>query len=86
MKAHISTLLPRVIRAGMRVHACRYRVVAVGIDYKDRIISLATNTPRLQNRGSHAEERVIFSSPKSLDRIIIVRIGARGNILPIDPL
>lgn len=67
------------------MHACRYHIVAVGIDHKDRIISPATNTPRLPNRGMHAEERVIFSSPRSLDRIIIARIGARRNILPIDP-
>lgn len=67
------------------MHYCRFRVIAAGIDYKDRIISLKTNTPRLPNRGMHAEERVIFSSPRSLERIVIARIGARGDILPIDP-
>lgn len=83
--SHISTLVPRMIRAGLRVDDCRYRVVAAGIDNRNRIISIATNRPKLRTRGEHAEERVIFSSPKSLSRILILRVGARGNLLPIHP-
>ena len=64
---------------------CRYRVVAVGIDSKNRIIGLTTNSPRLQSRGWHAEERLIHRSPRSLAKIIIARVGATGLFLPIDP-
>ncbi len=74
-----------MIRAGLRVHSCKYRVCAVGIDNRDRIISIMTNTPRLPYRGMHAEERVIHASPRSLRRIMILRVGATGNVLPIDP-
>jgi hypothetical protein len=85
MRSHLSTLIPRMIRAGLRVHSCRYRVVAAGIDSNGQIISIRTNTPHLPNRGRHAEERVIFSSPKSLERILILRVNVRGELLPIDP-
>ena len=85
MRSHISTLIPRMIRAGLRVHSCRYRVVAAGIDHNNKIISLFTNRPRLPARGHHAEERVIFSSPKSLRKILILRVGSDGSLLPIDP-
>ncbi len=85
MRSHLSILIPRMIRAAMLVHSCRYRVVAAGIDDRNRIISLATNRPRLRTRGQHAEERIIFSSPLSLRKIIILRVGSRGNLLPIDP-
>lgn len=84
MRSHLSSLIPRMIRAGLKVNL-RYRVVAAGIDNRNRIISLATNSPRLPNRGYHAEERVIFSSPKSLRRILILRVNNRGQMLPIDP-
>ncbi len=85
MRAHISTLIPRMIRAGMKNHSCVFRVVAAGIDSRNRIISIATNRPRFQNRGLHAEERIIYSSPRSLAKILILRIGARGDLLPIHP-
>lgn len=83
MRSHLSTLIPRMIRAGLRVSACRMRVVAAGIDGKNRIISIATNSPRLPNRGMHAEERIIHSSPRSLYKILLLRVGAKGALLPI---
>lgn len=85
MKAHRDHLISRILKAASRVVTCRYRVVCVGIDNRDRIISIMTNSPRLKSRGYHAEERVIFSSPKSLSKLIIARVGSRGNLLPIDP-
>lgn len=86
MRSHFSILIPRMIRAALRVDSCRFRVCAVGIDSKNRIISIATNTPRLPTRGMHAEERVMHRSPgKLLDRILLLRVGAKGHLLPIDP-
>ena len=83
LRAHISTLVLRMIRAAMRNDSCVYRVCAAGIDNHNRIISIATNRPRYANRGLHAEERVMYSSPRSLHRILILRVGARGDLLPI---
>lgn len=85
MNAHSSTLISRMIRAGLWLHGVRYRVIAAGIDNRDRIISLHTNQPYLPSQGRHAEERVIFSSPRSLARIILLRVAKNGELLPIDP-
>lgn len=83
MKCHHSNLIPRMIRLGMKVNL-RYRVVAAGIDSKGNIISIKTNQPRLKSQGFHAEERLMFSSPRSLVKIIILRIGVKGELRPID--
>lgn len=86
VRSHWTTLIPRMVRAGLKADSSmRYRVVAAGIDHRNRIISIATNRPRFQTRGQHAEERIIFSSPLSLSRIIICRVGAKGALLPIEP-
>lgn len=85
MKSHSSSLASRILRAALRVSHCRYRVVAVGIDHRHRIIGLTTNTPRLSTRGWHAEERLLHRAPRSLRRITIARVGADGTFLPIDP-
>jgi deoxycytidylate deaminase len=74
-----------MIKMGIKLTICRHRVVACGLDNNNNIISLATNTPRLQSRGYHAEERVIFSSPKSLRKILIIRVNKKGDLLPIHP-
>lgn len=76
-----------MIRMGLRSQfPCRYRVIAAGIDHKDRIISIATNLPYLPSRGRHAEERVIHQCPRNLlSRILLIRVNARGEKLPIHP-
>ena len=85
MKSHYSTLITRMVNAALKVSQCRYKVVACGVDHRNRLINLSTNVPYLRSRGRHAEERVIFNSPKSLKKIYILRVGPRGNRLPIDP-
>lgn len=83
MRSHLSTIIPRMIRAGLRVSQCRVRVVAAGVDSRGRIISISTNSPRLPKRGMHAEEKIIHTSPRSLRKILLLRVGARGALLPI---
>lgn len=85
MKAHLSTIAARALRAAMRINHCRYRIVAIGIDSRNRYIGIATNIPRMQSRSWHAEERLIHRAPRSLRTIILARFGARGEPLPIDP-
>lgn len=85
MRCHSSTLISRLIRAALRVEHCRYRVACAGLDYRDRIISIKTNTPKFRSRGDHAEERLMRTSPKSLSRIVLIRVNGRGELLPIDP-
>lgn len=83
MRAHSSTIVDRVQRAGLRVKL-RFRVVAVGIDDRGRFIAITTNTPLYQRRSRHAEETLMHKSPPSLRRILIARIGKQGAWLPID--
>lgn len=85
MRSHISTLHSRMIRAALRVHHCRYRIAAAGIDNRNRIIGIATNRPRLQSRSYHAEEVLLSRSPRSLVRILLARVNNRGELMPIDP-
>lgn len=85
MHCHSSILISRLIRAALRVHHCRYRVACAGIDHRGRIISIATNAPKLPNRGDHAEERLMRTSPRSLSKIVLIRVNSRGDLLPIDP-
>lgn len=85
LRSHPSLLPDRLRRAGLRVTTTRYRVVAAGLDHRNRLIGIATNTPRLTLRGYHAEERLIHRCPRSLRKIVIVRVGADGGFLPIDP-
>lgn len=87
MRSHLSTLVPRMIRAALRVSPHqRYMICAVGIDHRSRIISIATNLPYLPLQGRHAEERVLHSTPKHiLSRILLLRVNKRGESLPIDP-
>lgn len=84
MRSHPSTILTRAIKTALR-SPCRYKVVAIGLDSKNRLISIATNSHRFTNRGYHAEERLIAKSPKSLSKIILGRVGSTGELLPIHP-
>lgn len=84
MKAHGSTIMNRVIKTSKRV-TLQYRVVAVGYNRRGKIIGITTNRPRLQTRGHHAEELLMFSMPKSLSKIKIARVNARGQLNPIHP-
>lgn len=85
MKLHRKHLLPRLLRKAADV-PCRYAVVAVGIDYRGRVISISSNRQRFMRRGGgiHAEQAIIHSSPRSLRRIVIARVR-RGKLLPIEP-
>lgn len=90
MRCHYTSLYQRLVSVARR-SPCNYRVAAAGVDYRGRIISIVSNKHRSTpfsdslTRGWHAEERLLHSSPKSLRKIIILRIGHSGNLLPIDP-
>lgn len=86
MNLNPDNLLDRIARKAAEV-PCKFRVVAVGKDRRGRYIGIATNLPRFQRTGGgwHAEERLIFGSPPSLSVILLARIGASGDFLPIKP-
>lgn len=65
---------------------CRFKVVAIGLT-KDGLAIYKTNQRRYPKKGAglHAEERVIQQYHSLVHTIVILRIGAQGNIRPIDP-
>lgn len=96
MKSNRHTILSRAIR---KAHSstCRYKVVAVGLDYRNRVISIACNRQRhmpvvdstrthWHGSGHHAEEILLHNTPRSLSRILIARVNPSGTrLLPIHP-
>lgn len=76
----------RLIKKALTSH-CRFRISAIGIDNRGRIIASATNSHRFLRHGGglHAEQRVMMHCPRSLKTIIICRIGNGGALLPIHP-
>ena len=86
MKLHQQHLIPRLIRKA-RSSPCRSKVAAAGIDHRGRIVTIANNTPRLYTPGGgiHAEQALLYQSPRSVREIVIIRVGRSGDILPVRP-
>ena len=65
----------------------KYHIGVIGLNIRGEIIGTAFNSPRF-NRiggGNHAEMMLMRKCGRDLKTIILCRVGARGNILPIDP-
>ena len=86
MKCNVSQIYDRLYKKALG-SPCKYRIAAIGLDFRGNVISIATNIPGTTRNGSdiHAEQRIMKNSPRSLKRIIIIRIGGRGEVRPIDP-
>jgi hypothetical protein len=70
-----------------RKSGCRTKIAALGIDRAGRVIGCVNNQPRIARKGGgmHAEQRLMFTSPKSLTTIIIARVSDSGYLKPIHP-
>ena len=86
VKCHRTNIRSRLVRLAQR-SPCRYKVAAIGIDRRGRVITAATNRSRYfyLGGGKHAEMEVMRRSPRSLVLIIILRLGQGGVIRPITP-
>lgn len=87
MKLNRKDILKRAISKAV-TSECRYKIAAVGIDHRGRVIKVVTNKRRFDKHGGshHAEEVLLHRCPKSLERIIIVRVNNRGDkLMPIHP-
>ena len=75
------------LKAKASASHCRYKVAAIGIDRRGRVIAISHNTHRFMKHGggNHAEINLIRKCPKSLRTIIICRVGNSGIIRPIEP-
>lgn len=65
----------------------KYHIGVIGLNIKGEIIGTAFNSPRFNRKGGgyHAEMELMRTCGKDLKTIILCRVGAKGNILPIDP-
>lgn len=86
MKASHQRLTERLISKALS-SPCKYKIAAAGIDYRGRIVSIFTNSKRINKTGGgiHAEQAVIYRSPRSVKTILIVRVSKTGKLLPIHP-
>ena len=68
---------------------CRFRIAAIGLNYKDEIVAKATNRIgycSVKGRGLHAEARLCkIAKRKGIKTIFICRISRTGKLLPIEP-
>ena len=67
--------------------SCRYKIAAIGLDFRGKVIGVKYNTQRFYHKGGglHAEMSLMRSSPKSLSIIILVRVNKNGKLKPIHP-
>lgn len=69
----------------------RFRMAGVAFNKKGEILGFASNgfrkeqIPFTKHSGDHVEKKLIERYGSLISRIIILRIGRSGNILPIDP-
>ena len=65
----------------------KFRISAIGLDKRGRILGSATNKPRFNRSGGgiHAEMALLKRYRKNIAIIIICRIGNAGTVLPIEP-
>ncbi len=70
-----------------RQSKCRYKISAIGLDKRSRILGTAMNKLRLKKRGGglHAEIALIRKYGPRLKSIIICRTNKRGWLLDIQP-
>lgn len=67
--------------------SCRYRVLAIGLSRKGDLVGCATNYPRYTDEGGsvHAEINLLRKFGPKIRKIILLRVGAKGDLLPIHP-
>jgi hypothetical protein len=68
---------------------CHFKIAALGFNSKGELVAVKTNSygrKSTPQNGLHAEEKLFkLAAQKNIIKIIIVRVGKRGTILPIDP-
>ena len=66
---------------------CKFRVSAICLDKRGRVLGIASNLPRLSKKGGgiHAEMAALQKWGVSIDKIMLLRFGGGGDLLPIDP-
>lgn len=77
----------RIAKRKTKHSPCKFKVVAIGLETKGRVMGIVTNSPRFSRKGGglHAEMRLIARYGQNIGTIILFRIGKGGSLLPIHP-
>ncbi len=73
-------------KAGQSI--CKFSVAAIGLNRSGIPVMSRTNRPRFNRFGGgwHAERLVMEQAKaRGIVKIIVCRIGKKGNLLPIEP-
>ena len=64
-----------------------YKISAIGLSKNGNVIATAINKPRFDRYGGgkHAEMEVLKKGMGKISTIILCRVGAGGDVRPIDP-
>lgn len=65
----------------------RYKISAVGFDHKGNYLGISCNYKRFDRYGGglHAEMNLLHRYGSKVKTMMICRVGATGDLLPIDP-
>jgi cytidine deaminase len=79
-------LIHRAIKKAL-ISNCRYKISALGFNYKGDMIYSSFNKKRFPRIGGgiHAEMAVMAKYGRLIKTILICRVNKSGNLLPIHP-
>lgn len=82
-------ILNYAIKKGISLNSdLSYRVIAIGFTEKGELLGAKTNSFGIATRhgaGRHAERELIKRYKENIAKIVLLRVGRTGNLLPIKP-
>ena len=83
----IKTELKKIAMTKANKSVCRYKISAIGFNFKGELIGTATNKPRFERVGGsiHAEMNLMSRYGTRIKKIVICRVSPSGELLPIHP-
>ena len=83
-------LIPKMKRKCQQERGMTYKIAAMAFTKHGNFIDIKYNkhqtfTPKRRGAGLHAEQDLIYRYGNIIDTIYILRVGGKGNFLPIHP-
>jgi len=81
----MNQLIQKAVKKAQSNYSNRYKISALGLNSKGELLGSATNSPRFSRYGGgvHAEMALLKRYGSNVKTIIICRVGASGDVLPI---
>lgn len=81
-----NTIITRAIKKAHQSN-CRYKIAALGFNFKGDFIGSAVNIPRFKRKGGsiHAEMNLVAKYGTRIKTMIICRVSKTNDLLPIHP-